>query len=148
MNTKRVGLACLVVFILCFGFDFVLHGILLKNAYAQTAQLWRSEAEMKNLFGWLLLGQLLLSVMFCVIYAFRRSTTSCAGQGSAYGFFVGLILASITLITYAVQPIPPNIIGAWIIGDLLKLIIAGAILGAIYQPLSTSATPAAAPVAA
>jgi hypothetical protein len=103
---------------------------------------------MKNMFGWLLLGQLLLSVMFCVIYAFRRSTTSCAGQGSAYGFFVGLILASVTLITYAVQPIPPGIIGAWIIGDLLKLVIAGAILGAIYQPLSTSATPAAAPVAA
>jgi len=135
MNMKRLVLACVVVFLFVFVCDYILHGVILKNAYIQTAQLWRTEAEMKQMFGWLLLGQLVAAVMMCVIYAFRRTKESCAGQGSAYGLFVGLLFCSPTLITYAVQPIPAGIIGTWIVGDLVKFVLAGAILGAVYQPM-------------
>jgi hypothetical protein len=99
--------------------DYILHGVILKNAYLQTAQLWRTEPEMKRMFGWLLLGQLITAVMFCAIYAFRRTRESCAGQGTVFGFLGGLLLCSLTLITYAVQPIPAGIIGTWIVGDLI-----------------------------
>jgi len=102
----------------------------------ESALLWRDEAGMKQHFGWLLLGQLIMSVMFCVIYALRRGTEAGPGQGAGYGFLVALLLCSGTFIWYAVAPLPGKIALTWVIGDLIQLVIAGAILGAIYRPPS------------
>ena len=134
MNMKRLIIACVVVFLFVFGYNWVLHGKVLSNAYMESAQLWRDEAGMKQHFGWLLLGQVLLSVMFCVIYALRRGAEAGPGQGAGYGFLVGLLLSSGTFIYYAVEPLTGKIAAAWLIGDLIQLVIAGAILGAIYRP--------------
>src|SRR5437667_319671 len=134
MNMKRLIIACVVVFLFVFGYNWVLHGKVLSNAYMESAQLWRDEAGMKQHFGWLLLGQLLMSVMFCVIYALRRGTAAGPGQGAGYGFLVALLLSSGTFISYAVEPLPGKIAATWFIGDLIQLVIAGAILGAIYRP--------------
>ena len=147
MNTKRLVLSCIAVFLCIFACNFVLHGILLKDAYANTAELWRTESEMNGHFGWLLLGQLLQSVMFCVIYALRCAERTGVGPGAGYGLLVALLLGSGSFITYAVQPIPMRIPAAWFLGGIVELTIAGAILGGIYRPakLTTyTAQPAAA----
>lgn len=136
MNMKRLIIACIVVFLFVFGYNWVLHGVVLKNAYAESAQLWRGEAEMGRYFVWLLFGQLIMSIMFCVIYALRRGTDGGPGQGAGYGFLVALLLSSGTFISYAVEPLPGKIAAAWFIGDLIQLVIAGALLGAIYRPPS------------
>jgi len=147
MNIKRLVLACVAVFICIFACDFVLHGILLKSTYMNTAPLWRTESEMKEHFGWLLLGQLLLSVMFCVIYAVRCGERMGPGPGAGYGLLVALLLGSECLITYAVQPLPKRIPAAWFLGGVVELTIAGAVLGTIYRPENPQAY-AAQPAAA
>jgi hypothetical protein len=37
-------------------------------------------------------------------------------------------------VSYAVQPLPLGMIGSWFVGGVIEMIIAGAILGAIYRP--------------
>ena len=148
MNTKRLVIACVVVFLFVFGYNWVLHGKVLNNAYMESAQLWRDEAGMRQHFGWLLLGQLLLSVMFCVIYALRRGSEGGLAQGAGYGFLVALLLSSGTFISYAVEPLPGKIALGWFIGDSIQLVIAGAILGAIYRPRSTTTVSSAQPAPA
>ena len=68
MNPKRLILAFIAVFVAIFATDFVIHGIWLKPDYAASASLWRPEAEMQKLFGWLLLGQALASFTFVMLW--------------------------------------------------------------------------------
>ncbi len=67
MNMKRLILACVAVFVFVFLCDWGLHGYLLRDAYKETAQLWRSEADMGHHFGLIIPGPVVMSVMFCVI---------------------------------------------------------------------------------
>ena len=56
-----------IVFI--FLFEWVFHGVLLKETYAQTSSLWRPEAEMQGLFAWMLVGQATIALMFVILFA-------------------------------------------------------------------------------
>jgi hypothetical protein len=119
-----------------FCFEWIFHGMILRESYVQTASLWRPDEEMKARLGWLIAGQFLGSVMFCVIYALRGGPQRGIGQGIGYGLLIALLLASTSLVTYAVQPLPLSIVGSWFAGGLVEMLIAGAILGAIYRPAS------------
>ena len=136
MNAKRLLLGCVAVFVFVFCYDWVFHDVLLKESYVKTASLWRPEAEMKAHFGWLVAGELLISIMFCVIYSLRGGPRFGVAQGVGYGVFVSLLLAGLDFITYTVQPLPLSLAGAWVVGRVIQLIGAGAILGAIYRPMS------------
>src|SRR5436309_3344136 len=69
MNVKRLVLSCIAVFIFIFGFSWIFHGMLLKPIYVSTASLWRTDVEMEHYFGWLMLGQFVMAIGFCAIYA-------------------------------------------------------------------------------
>ena len=148
MNMKRLILACVFVFVFLFLFEWGLHGGVLRNAYKESAQLWRSDADMGRHFGLIIRGQVVLSVMFCLIYALRRGTDAGPAQGAGYGLLVGILLATGPLIAFATQPLPSRIVGAWIVGAIIEFVIAGAILGAIYRPRSTPTVGSAQPAPA
>src|SRR5882762_2379651 len=111
MNIKRLILACIVVFVFVYGYEWVFHGFLLKDAYAKTASLWRPESEMMGYMGWLALGQFLRAVVFCLLYAIRPGTH--VGAGIGYGLMIALLLIGTDFIIYAVQPLPLSLIGSW-----------------------------------
>ena len=56
MNTKRLILAVVAVFIGVWATNFLIHGVWLKSDYAASMTLWRSEQEMGNHFLSLLGG--------------------------------------------------------------------------------------------
>ena len=134
MNTKRLIVASIVVFVFVYLYDWVFHGFILKNAYVQTASLWRPEQEMMNYMGFLVFGEFLRSVVFCVLYAIRPGHRDGVGAGIGYGLLIALLLIGTDFITYAVQPLPLSLITSWAIGGLIQLLVAGALLGAIYRP--------------
>src|SRR2546422_3643438 len=105
MNIKRLIPAFLAVFVFIFAFEWMFHGILLGNIYAQSPDLWRPPQEM--LFRWLLLGQAVIALILCLIVA-----VSSAG-GAASGLRLGILLAlmgiGVNFITYAVQPLPSRL---------------------------------------
>lgn len=61
--------------------------------------------------------------------------------GAAAGIVLGILVACLyigdNLVTFAVQPLTPKILGGWIVGNLLEFGIAGAIVGALYKPSTT-----------
>jgi len=137
MKSKRLWLTCLCVFVAIFGYDFVLHNVLLKTDYVVTGYLWRSPEEMGKYFGFLLFGQLLLSVVFCFLYAFLIDQRSSVRNGLIYGFLAGLLLSAPNFIMFTVQPMPGDLILVkWTIGRLLQTLLAGFILGLVYRPPS------------
>ena len=68
MNTKRFVLANIAVFVFIFIYEWLFHDVCLGDIDRNTASLWRPEAEMQAHFIWLVLGQLVISVMFCFIF--------------------------------------------------------------------------------
>src|SRR5690349_12907057 len=104
MNTKRLLLAIVAVFVFIFAFEWVFHGVLLKGIYAETANLWRPESEMTARFHWLVIGQAVIAVMFGVLFARGFAAGGVAG-GIRLGIIIGLLRIGLDLITYAVQPL-------------------------------------------
>ena len=121
MNTKRLILAVVAVFLGVWATNFLIHGVWLKSDYAASMTLWRSEQEMGRHFLPLLGGQFLASLMFVLIWAHADIKT--LSRACAFGLCMGLAKESTTLILYAVQPFPGELAAKWF--------IAGAILAAL-----------------
>ena len=135
---KRFIMAFIAAYIFLFVWGWLVNGVLLKDIYAESAHLWRSESEMRSLFHWIIIGQALIVFGFVMIYA-----SGFAGGGVIAGIRLGLLLEiaaiGMRLGFYAVQPIPGKLIVYGSIGGLVEMIIVGAMVGAIYKPASGKA---------
>lgn len=122
-------LAFIGVFIFVFAYDWVLHGMILKDMYGATMELWRPEAEMASYFKWILVGQALSSFAITMLVARAAFGPKC---GLGIGALVGLVLVAGNLIGYAVQPIPSNLALAWSLSAMVQGALAGGIAGFLY----------------
>jgi hypothetical protein len=69
-----------------FVWGWLLNGVLLKDVYAETPNLWRSQSEMMSLFHWIIIGQALVIFAFVMIYACGFAGGGVMA-GSGWGFF-------------------------------------------------------------
>jgi hypothetical protein len=136
---KRFIVAFLAAYIFIFFWGWLLNGVLLKDIYAQTPNLWRPQSEMMSLFHWIIIGQALVVFAFVMIYA-----SGFAGGGVIAGIRLGILLEiaaiGMRLAIYAVQPFPGKLIVYGSISGLIEMIITGTIVGAIYRPASQAIT--------
>ena len=132
---KRFILAFIAAYIFLFVWGWLLNGVLLKDIYAETPNLWRPQSEMMSLFHWIIIGQALIVFAFVMIYA-----RGFAGGGVPAGICLGVLLEiaaiGMRLGFYAVQPIPGKLILYGSVGGLIEMIVVGAMVGAIYKPAS------------
>ena len=140
MNIKRLLLTVVALFAFIFVFEWLFHGVLLKDCYAQTSQPWRPESEMTGHFHWLMLGQAVIALMFAILFA-QGFAAGGVAAGVRLGIIVGILRIGLDLITYAVQPLPAKLIVFWAFGGLIEAALAGAIAGAVYKRASAP-TPA------
>src|SRR5438046_9316537 len=130
---KRFILAFIAAYILLFLWCWLLNGVLLKDIYAQTPNLWRTQTEMLNFFHWILIGQVLIVFAFVMIYV-----AGFAGGGVIAGIRLGILLEiaaiGMRMGIYAVQPFPGKLIVYGSVSGLVEMIIVGAMVGAIYKP--------------
>ena len=132
---KRFLLAFIAAYIFIFVWGWLLNGVLLKDVYAETPNLWRPQSEMMSLFHWIILGQALVVFSFVMIYA-----SGFAGGGVIAGIRLGLLLEiaaiGMRLGFYAVQPMPGKLIFYGSISGIIEMVIVGAMVGAIYKSAS------------
>src|SRR5436305_2586952 len=137
---KRFIVAFIAAYIFTFFWGWLLNGVLLKDIYAETPNLWRSQSEMMSLFHWIIIGQALVIFAFVMIYA-----SGFAGGGVAAGIRLGILLEiaaiGMRMGIYAVQPFPGKLIVYGSVSGLVEIIIVGAIVGAIYKPGTPSFPP-------
>jgi hypothetical protein len=141
MNPKRLIIAIIVVFAGVFATDFLIHGFWLQSAYKQTAELWRTDAEMQAHMSWLLTAQFLFSAIFVLLYAKGFAAAACPGCALAYGTMMGLFFQANTLVAYAVQPLPAAIAVKWFVSGVLQGTLMGLLAYLVYKP-KAGATPA------
>src|SRR2546427_7175307 len=81
---KRFIIAFIAAYVFMFLWGWQLNGVLLKDVYAETPNLWRSQSEMMSLFHWIIIGQALIVFAFVMIYA-----SGFAGGGIVAGSCLG-----------------------------------------------------------
>ena len=136
MNTKRMALASLSVFVVFSVVDGIVNNVLLADLYKQTASVWRPESEIQGNMWLMWLGTLILAPLFVLIYTKGYEANKPGlGQGVRYGVIVGLLLsAPQCLVWYAVLPIPAVLAVWWFTAGMVESITAGAAAGLIYRP--------------
>jgi hypothetical protein len=136
---KRFILAFIAAYIFIFLWGWLLNGVLLKDIYVQTPNLWRSQSEMMALFQWIIIGQALIVFAFVMIYA-----SGFAGGGIVAGIRLGVLLEiaaiGMRMGFYAVQPLPGKLLIYGSVSGVIEMIIVGAIVGAIYKPAAARAS--------
>jgi hypothetical protein len=104
---KRFIIAFIAAYIFLFVWGWLLNGVLLKDIYAQTPNLWRAQTEMLSFFHWILIGQALIVFAFVMLYVI-----GFAGGGIAAGIRLGILLEiaaiGMRMDVYAVQPFQEN----------------------------------------
>jgi len=134
MNPKRLVLAIVVVFAGVFITNFLIHGVWLQGRYTETMNLWRSETEMQAHMGWLMLGQFIFAATFALLWAQGFAATARIGCAGLYGLFMGLFSQSATLVSYAVQPLPGDIVVKWFLSGIAQGVLMGVIVFFVYKP--------------
>ena len=133
MNPRYI-IASLAVWVFMFGYEWLLHGVILEPFYLETPDLWRTCAAMGNHFHWLVLGQMIFAFLFSYIFTKGYENRGIA-EGARYGWWIGLLLAAPNLIMYAVQPLPALLVMGWSVGGLIEGTLGGMVLAAIYRPV-------------
>ncbi len=130
MNIKRYLIAVLATFVAVFATDFIIHGVLLTDLYMKTAQLWRPQEE--YLMSYMFISQLTFTAVFVFIFT-RNFEGKGIGEGLRFGFYIGLLFATMNIGMYSYMPIPCSLIVAWIVASIAKGLITGAVTSLVYK---------------
>jgi hypothetical protein len=128
---KKIFLAAVVVFVLWSVSDFIIHGLILKSAYASTAFLWRPVAEMK--MGLMYVTVFIAALAFSAIYGYlvaKKSSIVGVTYGLLYGIAVGVGMG---YGSYSMMPIPYSMALTWFLGTVVEAVLGGFLLGAIIK---------------
>ena len=134
MNFKGLVLAALVAFIVIFAGGFVIHHMLLKDLYMQTAAVWRSPDDMGRRFWIIVVQNVLIAVLLAYTYSkgFEPGKGK-AGQGFRFGAVMGLLLAgSMSLGSYFSLPIPKTLALGWLACGFVQYVLAGVAISLVY----------------
>jgi hypothetical protein len=137
MNWKKFFIAFIAAFVFLFVFGFIWYGNLMHNAHQEVPALFRPEAEFKEHFPWLILGEIVMA-FFLTMLCVRFVPAGGAGGGAMLGVFVALVYAGVHVIDFAVMPLTTKILCGWTIGAVIEYAVAGAIIGALYKPGSSA----------
>ena len=123
-----------VVFVLSAVLNFVIHGVLLKPLYQQSAQLMRGEADAGTHVTFLMVGFFFFTLGFVWLYSRGVEAKPWVGQGIRYGLAVWLIATvSRYSIYFAIQPWPAHVVLLQIGYELAMTLVLGLAVAVVYR---------------
>jgi len=131
-------LSALLVFIFIAVAEYLIHAVWLKPLYQQTASLWRSEEEIKQLCPLMLGYEAILAIIVTKLYRKSQKATVAVGEGECapcpvkravcFGMIIGLLFGVMHAATYIWMPIPAELAIKWLIAGVLEGLGIGVIL--------------------
>jgi hypothetical protein len=133
MNTKKLVLTIVVVFIIANLTGFLIHAVLLAPDYMAIKEHYRPEGSEKMLF--INLAYLAFAIGSVLVYAKGVENKPWLGQGLRFGILIWLVLTIPSFfIAYAVQPVPTMLLVKQVLFEGVDKLLLGAITAALYRP--------------
>jgi len=131
---RRFFIGWVVVFVAWMMGSFVVHGVLLREDYAQLSGLFRPEAESQKYFPLMILAHVIMAGALVWIYARGVEVKSWLAQGVRFGMAVSLLAVVPTYtIYYVVQPMPGLLVAKQIVFDAILVVLLGVIVAFLYR---------------
>ena len=125
MNMRFI-LSVVVLFVWTMIVGFVIHATLLGPDYAALPNLFRPVEDSENYMVYMLAGHVSMAIGLTWIYRMGKEDKPWFAQGVRFGIaLVFLMVISIYLIYYAVQPMPPELVHKQIIFESIAGILTG-----------------------
>lgn len=133
MNMKFI-ISVVVLFVVTMLFGYVVHEMLLGDAYRATG-LFRTMEDAENYFVFMLLGHLSLAVGLTWVYRMGHEPSKAwLGQGVRFGLALFFLMPlAWYLIYHAVQPMPLELATQQILYDGVAVILVGIIAAFINK---------------
>lgn len=119
-------------FVFIFGYQYVVHGILLMPTYELTPQLWRTEPEMQAMFPWCIGFKLLLVAITAMLYT-RNHEGKGVMEGVRFGVLLGLLMGVMMMSSYLWMPISFDLALGWLAAGFGEGLGLGVIYSLIYR---------------
>ena len=122
---KQFIISVVVLFVVTLIFGFIVHGLLLSEAY-QASGLFRSDEDSQNYFQYMLLAHFVMAIGLTWVYRMGKQDKPWLQQGIRFGIAIALLATIPTyMIYYAVQPMPHDLVHQQIIYDSIAMVIVG-----------------------
>ena len=128
---QRILLATVAVFVAWEVLDFVIHGLILRDAYAASPGLWRPMADMK--MGLMYIVGAIAAFCFAGVYGWLvrpKSLNAALKFGLLSGIGAGV---SMGYGSYCVMPIPYAMAFTWFAGTVVQALVGGLLAGVIIR---------------
>jgi len=130
INIPRFALTVIAGYAFVFGFDYLVHHIMLMDIYTQTAGLWRPEEEMS--FPLMIAYNVLLIIILGFIFT-RNFEEKGIGEGLRFGAAIGALMALLNAAAYIWMPIPLELALGWAAAGLGQGVGLGIIFSLLYK---------------
>lgn len=127
---KGIVLAIVAIFIAWSALDFVIHGLLLKEAYEATAHLWRTMQDTNMM----LTHAVTLAIAICFVLLYERCVSEkSVSMGLKLGVLFGLAAGIMAASAYVYMPIPLTLAIDWFVATLVEFVVAGWLVGLLVK---------------
>ena len=114
---------------------FLIHSVLLKQDYMDTASNWRPLEAMNSRVWAMLLAVLVYVIGAVLIYVRGVESKPWIGQGVRFGILLAMVAVVYgSLSGWVILPIPHMLVVKWIVFESLLSIVFGLLVAAICQP--------------
>ncbi len=131
---KKMIFAVVVGFVVQLGGLFLIHSVLLRQDYVDTAALWRPrEAQVTRVWA-MLLAVLIYVVGAVLVYLRGVERKPWMGQGIRFGILLALVTVVYgSLSGWVILPVPHMLVVKWIGGESLLSVVFGLAVAGICQ---------------
>jgi archaellum biogenesis protein FlaJ (TadC family) len=114
---------------------FLIHSVLLKQDYMDTASNWRPLEAMNSRVWAMLLAVLVYVIGAVLIYVRGVESKPWIGQGVRFGILLAMVAVVYgSLSGWVILPIPHMLVVKWIVFESLLSVVFGLLVAAICQP--------------
>jgi hypothetical protein len=132
---KKVIIAVVVGFVVQLVGLFLIHSVLLRQDYVDTAALWRPHDEQVMRVWAMLLAVLIYVVGAVLIYMRGVEQKPWMSQGIRFGILLALVVVVYSsLSAWVIMPISHLLAVKWIVSESLLSVVFGLVVAGICQP--------------
>lgn len=141
MNTKKLIIAVLAVFVLLEVTGYLIHSVLLSSTYMEEtiSKAFRPMAEMDAMMWRMMVADFVFSFFFVFIFI-KGYQNKGIMEGVRYGVYIALFMNfSASVAQNVVYPIPFSLALQWFIYGSIQMLLIGVVTAFIYKPAETKA---------